>query len=486
MILILLLIITFSGGILAWVSGRYNKNNPRWICLIALLADLILASFLSINNPQQIQFPWIPQFGITFYLAADGLSLLLILLTIFLGIIAVVSSWSEIQNNIGFFHFNLMLILTGVLGVFMAVDLFLFYFFWELMLVPMYFLISIWGHENRAYASFKFFLFTQASGLLMFLAILGLYFIHGRGTGNYTFDYTQLLDTPLSRGAAIWLLLGFFIAFAVKLPVVPFHTWLADAHTQAPTAGSVILAGLLLKTGAYGLIRFAVPLFPEVAFRFASVAMALAVIGILYGAALAFAQTDLKRLIAYTSISHLGFALLGIFSWNSLALQGAVMVLLAHGFTTAALFVLVGALSERLRTRDLNLMGGLWTIMPRMGGVGMFLALASLGLPGLANFVGEFLVLVGSFKVNPVLTIIAALGFIASVIYSLWLIYRTFHGPVSNTWNVPDLGLREMTVFAVMILMIIWLGFYPQPVLNTAQPALDSLQQLTSITNPAK
>jgi len=265
------------------------------------------------------------------------------------------------------------------------------------------------------------------------------------------------------------------------LPAVPFHTWLADAHTQAPTAGSVILAGLLLKTGAYGLIRFAVPLFPQTASSVAPIAMTLAVIGIIYGAALALAQTDLKRLIAYTSISHLGFALLGIFSWNSLALQGAVMVLLAHGFTTGALFVLAGALSERLRTRDMNLMGGLFAVLPRMGGIGLFLALASLGLPGLANFVGEFLVLLGSYKVSPALTIIAALGFVVSAVYSLWFIYRIFQGPVTKNFNVPDLDVREIILFSAVILIILWLGLYPQPILDTAKPDLDSLQQLTSI-----
>ena len=304
---------------------------------------------------EQVDWSWIPQFGIQFHLAMDGLSLLLLLLTFFLGIVSVLASWTEITKGVGFFHFNLLWILAGIIGVFLAVDLFLFYFAWELMLVPMYFLIAIWGHEHRVYAAMKFFLFTQLSGLLMLIAILALYFpasprhrhLHVRVHG--TAGHAARLRT-----AAMWIMLGFFIAFAVKLPMVPLHTWLPDAHTEAPTAGSVILAGLLLKTGAYGMIRFAVPLFPDAARAFAPVAMTLAVIGILYGAILAFAQTDLKRLVAYTSISHLGFVLLGIFAANTIALQGALMTMICHGISTGALFVVAGALQDRMHTREMG------------------------------------------------------------------------------------------------------------------------------------
>ncbi len=489
MILAWLLIITLAAGLLAWVSSRWSTGLCRWISLAALFLDLVLvltlwrghsAQFaISGNGPwlAEVSWNWIPELGIGFHLAADGLSLLLLLLTVFLGIISVAASWDEIQERVGFFHFNLMFVLGGILGVFMVFDLFLFYFFWELMLVPMYFLISIWGHENRVYAAIKFFIFTQASGLLMLLAILGLYFIHGRTTATYTFDYSQILGTPLAEPAAKWLLLGFFVAFAVKLPAVPLHTWLPDAHTQAPTAGSVILAGLMLKTGAYGMLRFAVPLFPEAARDLAPAAMLLGVVAILYGAILAFAQTDLKRLIAYTSVSHLGFVLLGIAAWNKLALQGAVIIILAHGLTTGALFVMAGALQERIHTRDMNRMGGLWSKVPRMGGVAMFFALASLGLPGLANFVGEFLVLVGAYKVSPTLAAVAALGLVASSIYSLWIIMRAFHGESREEWHVRDMGLREMAVFSVMMAGVIWLGLYPQPVLSTAEPALETLRK---------
>ncbi len=407
----------------------------------------------------------------------DGLSLLMVMLTAFLGIMSVAASWTEIKGRVGFFHFNLMWSLAGIIGVFLSLDLFLFYFFWELMLVPMYFLIALWGHENRVYAAVKFFIFTQLSGLLMLAAILGLYFVHAGATGISTFDYSQLLGTTMSSTKAIFLMLGFVIAFIVKLPAIPFHTWLPDAHTEAPTAGSVILAGLLLKTGAYGLIRFAVPLFPQAAFAFAPVAMTLGVMGILYGAVLAFGQNDLKRLVAYTSVSHMGFVLLGVFAWNELALQGAVIQMICHGISTGALFIIVGALQERIHTRDLEDMGGFWTTAPRMGGVGLFFGLASLGLPGLGNFVGEFLVLLGAYKVSMPIAAVAAVGLVFATVYSLWMIQRTFFGPGKEGPGVLDLKLREMAVISLMIAVIVWIGLYPQPVMNTFAPTVDALQQ---------
>ncbi len=487
MILAWLIILLLVAGIMAWASERRGPQWPRWISLGALAIDLILGLSLwkAGGDPfdmtpggawiAELSAQWIPRFGISLHLAMDGLSLLLVLLTLFLGLMSVAASWTEITKQVGFFHFNLLWVLAGVLGVFIAMDLFLFFVFWEVMLVPMYFLISIWGHENRVYAAVKFFLFTQAGSLLMLVAILGLTFIHYQHTDMLTFDYQSLLGTAMDPTVAMWLMLGFFAAFAVKLPVVPFHTWLPDAHTEAPTAGSVILAGLLLKTGAYGLLRFAVPLFPEAAQAFAPVAMGLGVIGILYGAVLAFAQTDLKRLVAYSSISHLGFVLLGIFAWNALALEGAVMQMLAHGVTTGALFILVGALQERLHTRDMRRMGGLWATLPRFGAIGLLFAIASLGLPGLGNFVGEFLVLLGTYQVSILMTMLASLGVVAATIYSLALVQHTFHGQAREQWNVQDLSSRSLAVLGVLIVVQVWLGLYPQPFLETAGQALHNL-----------
>ncbi|MEJ2644338.1 MAG: NADH-quinone oxidoreductase subunit M [Gammaproteobacteria bacterium] len=489
MILLWLILVLLIGGVLAWLADYWYTPLCRWVSVATLAVDLWLGLrlwtlsptnlALAANGPwvARLDWSWIPSFGIHFHLAADGLSVLMVVLTLALGLAAVAASWTEIRERVGFFHFNLLWSLAGTLGVFLAFDLFLFFFFWEIMLVPMYFLIAVWGDQRRIYAAVKFFLFTQGSGLFMLIAILGLVFVHHQATGVYTFDYFQLLGTHMAPRVAMWLMLGFFLAFAVKLPSLPFHTWLPDAYTAAPTGATVILAGAMAKTGAYGLIRFVVPLFPEAAHRFAPVAMALGVAGILYGAMLAFAQTDMKRLVAYSSISHLGFVLLGVFAWNLLALQGAVMQMIAHGFTAGALFIVVGAIEERLHTRDMGRMGDLWTRMPRMGAVGLFFALASLGLPGLANFVGEFLVLLGAYRVDVTLTAFAAVGLVTATAYALILVQKVFHGQPREQWQVPDLGRRHMTVMLAIIAIVVWLGVYPNPVLDTAQVAIAGLRQ---------
>jgi len=489
MVLLLFLLIPLVGGLLSWWAGRYDADAARWMALVTTACGLVLALGLWIALPPaahgvrwllEWRMSWIPRFGISFHLALDGLSLILLTLTFFLGVVSVLVSWKEITDKVGFFHFNLLWVLGGVAGVFLSVDLFLFYLFWELMLVPMYFLIGIWGHERRTYAAIKFFIFTQLGGLLMLVAILGLVFAHQRTTGTLTFDYQALLGTTLSPTVAGWLLVGFLVGFLIKLPAVPLHTWLPDAHTQAPTAGSVVLAGLLLKTGAYGLIRFAVPLFPEAAHRFAPVLMIVGAVGILYGASVALAQTDMKRLVAYTSVSHLGFVLLGVFAWNELALQGTVMQMVAHGLSTGGLFIVVGFLSERIGTRDMTEMGGLWTVAPRLGAVALFLALAALGLPGLGNFVAEFLVLAGAFADHVSITVAATLGLVAATIYALWIVQRAFHGENTRGWSFPDLGAREMGVMVALMLALVWLGLYPGPVLNLARPALETLRAATS------
>lgn len=495
MMLACLIGLLIGGGLLVLLLGQWNKNLPRWTALVVMLTGFaILVSFwinhysdlnIHFSNVWLMEYrqSWIPAFGISFYLAIDGLSLLLLILTFFLGILAVLCSWNEVKERVAFYHFNLLWILAGISGVFMAMDLFLFYFFWEVMLIPMYFLIGIWGSQNREYAAYKFFIFTQSSGLLMLLAILGLYFNHGQHTGVYTFNYFELLGTTIAPGLAFWLMLGFMIAFAVKLPLVPFHSWLPDAHGEAPTAGSLILAGLLLKTGAYGILRFVLPLFPGIAKELAPWAMLLGVAGIIYGAILAYAQTDFKRLVAYTSVSHMGFVVLGIFAFNELALQGVVMQLVTHALSTGALFIMAGMLKERLHTRDINQMGGLWTHMPQMGAVAILLAMASMGLPGLGNFIAEFLILMGAFKVSMIFTILATIGLVFSAAYSLRFIQQIFFGSSKKQEHVPDFSWRELVVMLLLVVAMVWLGLYPQPVLNTVKPMIIGLEKIFSPEN---
>lgn len=486
MILVWLIGVPLLGGGLAWWAEHWKSDASRAIALAALAIDafMLLPLFAQTASGdswlQQLSWPWIPRFGIGFHLGVDGLSLALIALTVLLGFMAVGCSWTEIKERQGFFYFNLLWTLAGVIGVFLALDLFLFFFFWEMMLIPMYFLISIWGHENRAYAAMKFFLFTQVSGLMMLIAILALIFLRGQSSAQVSFDYFELLDNQLDPTIARWIMLGFFLAFVVKLPAVPFHTWLPDAHTQAPTGGSVLLAGVLLKTGAYGLLRFVVPLFPDAARDFAPVAMILGAISILYGAKLAFAQTDLKRLIAYTSVSHMGFVLMGSFAFNLWALQGAVMTMLAHGISAAALFMIAGALQDRLHTREMGQMGGFWAGAPRIGSVALFFSVAALGMPGLANFIGEFLVLLGAFRVSIPITAFAALGLIAAPVYALMVIQKVFHGPASEH-SPKDFGLREMALMIALMAASVWMGLYPQPILDATASALDSPLQASML-----
>ncbi|HET8729560.1 MAG TPA: NADH-quinone oxidoreductase subunit M [Moraxellaceae bacterium] len=496
MILVWLILIPFIGGLLCWQSERLGTNIPRWIALFSMMLVLVLGCALWAQGnytlagvsgqPQwQLEFhaDWIPRFGISFHLGLDGLSLLMVLLTGFLGVLAVACSWREIQTHVGFFFLNLLWNLGGVIGVFLALDLFLFFSFWEMMLVPMYFLIALWGHnapggKGRIYAANKFFIFTQASGLVLLVAIIGLVFVHSRATGVVTFDYAALRNTVMTPPVEMAIMLGFFIAFAVKLPVVPVHSWLPDAHSQAPTAGSVDLAGVLLKTAAYGILRFAVPLFPHASQEFAPIAMSLGVVGIFYGAVLACAQNDIKRLIAYTSISHMGFVLVGIYSGSELAMQGVVVQMLAHGLSAGALFILCGEIYERLHTRDLREMGGLWSRFAFLPPIALFFVAASLGLPGLGNFVGEFMILIGSYKSHPVITVIATGGLILAAVYSLLLMQRAFYGkPAKSAEPMEDLSPREISLMLSLMGMLVFLGIYPQPVLNTSASVMRSVHE---------
>lgn len=497
MILPWLILIPFIGGLLCWLAERSSATLPRWIALLTMSLELALGLWLWAHGDftlaptagaepawaVEFKLNWIQRFGISVHLALDGLSLLMILLTGLLGILSVLCSWKEIQAHVGFFHLNLMWILGGVVGVFLALDLFMFFFFWEMMLVPMYFLIALWGHSSadgkktRIYAATKFFIFTQASGLIMLVAILGLVLVNYNSTGVITFDYSTLLKTKLSPHVEYLLMLGFFIAFAVKLPVVPFHSWLPDAHAQAPTAGSVDLAGILLKTAAYGLLRFALPLFPNASAEFAPIAMTLGLIGIFYGAFLAFAQTDIKRLIAFSSVSHMGFVLIGIYSGNAQALQGVVIQMLAHGLSAAALFILSGQLYERLHTRDLREMGGLWSKIAYLPAISLFFAAASLGLPGTGNFVGEFLILLGSFTIAPWVTAIATSGLVFGSVYSLIMIHRAYFGPAKSDAVYAGMDNRELIMVLGLAALLVLLGVYPQPFLDTSAATMTGVHQ---------
>ena len=496
MVIVTLIIILLIGGIIALLSEKLSEEAPRVTALLSILVSLIylmlqiikpdyitVITQSSLSDPaswlMHLKLEWIPAFGISIEFALDGLSLLMVALTLILGAVAVSASWTDIKKHQGFFEANMLWTLAGVIGVFTALDLFLFFLFWEVMLIPMYFIIAIWGHENRSYAAMKFFIFTQASGLLMLVSSIALAVIYKEVNGQYSFSYFDLINLPKGYLTEYLLMSGFFVAFVVKLPGFPFHTWLPDAHTQAPTAGSVILAGILLKTGAYGLIRFAVPLFPSAANDFAPMAMALGVFGIIYGAMTAFAQTDFKRLVAYSSVSHMGFILLGVYAWNELALQGVVIQMIAHCFSSAALFMIAGSLQERLHTRDMREMSGLWKFMPKMGASAMFFIIASLGLPGFGNFIGEVLILLGLYQVSSWMAVAASLGLITGAIYSLILMQKSFYGEPNahrgETTMLHDFRKREMLTMYTMMGALVLLGIYPQPIMDVAQTTLIGL-----------
>ncbi|MEN2751594.1 NADH-quinone oxidoreductase subunit M [Psychrobacter sp. FBL11] len=503
-----LIAIPFIAGLLCWLVERINKRLPRWIALIGMMLTFGLSLVLwqygdfsgmskQVIAPQsavpwvaEYNVPWIPSFGISFHLAMDGMSLLMIALTGLLGVAAVACSWNEIQRRVGFFHLNLLWSLGGVIGVFLAIDMFLFFFFWEMMLVPIYFLIAIWGHDvaggkTKEYAATKFFIYTQASGLIMLIGILLLVLFNYANRGVVSFNYNDLLGTPLG-GWEYPIMLCFFIGFAVKLPIIPFHGWLPDAHAQAPTAGSVDLAGVLIKTAAYGLIRFVLPLFPAASQEFAPIAITLGTIGIFYGAWLAFMQTDMKRLLAYTSISHMGFVVLAIYAGTLLSLQGLMIQMLAHGLSSAALFIMAGQLYERLHTRDLTLMGGMWGQFRYYAPILMFFCAALLGIPGTGNFIGEFMILFGAFAQYPVFVVLATFSLVLAGLYSLILIYRALFG-INNieevalhetkshglpTRKLKDLGKRELSLLLMLAAGLVWLGLYPQPILDTSSQAM--------------
>jgi NADH-quinone oxidoreductase subunit M len=484
----LIVFLPFFGSLLVLLSWRHAKLC-RWTSLAITLADFFLIlSLLTMDLKTQSatgvrwllveDLPWIERFGIRYSLGLDGISLMLILLTAFLGVLCVLLSWRQIENRVGAFHFFLLIMQTGILGVFLSTDLFLFYLFWEIQLFPMFFLIGIWGHERRIYATFKFVIFTMTGSLLMLIALISLYLIHGNQTGTYTFSFTQLIHTPLSWSAEILLYAAFLLAFAIKVPIIPVHTWLPDAHTEAPTAGSVILAGLLLKTGAYALLRFAFPLFPTAAKLSVPLLLGLGLAGLFYAAWIALAQKDIKRLVAYSSIAHMGLVVIGIAVWKILTLSGAVLQLVNHGLTTSALFILVGMLDERTHSRDLSDLGGLWRKMPVFSAFFLFFAIASMGFPGLNNFVGEILILIGTFREKTAVSVIGFAGLLFTVIYILRMVQSTLFGETRKEHTFWDVTTRETVILATLAIAVLFIGLSPGPVLDLIQEPVQGLLEL--------
>ncbi len=424
------------------------------------------------------QRTWMPTLGVSYHLGVDGISLLLVLLTTFLMPLVLLSSWHSIERRWKEFAITMLLLETGMLGVFVALDLFLFYIFWEAMLVPMYLIIGIWGGPNRVYAAVKFILYTLTGSLLMLVAILALYFINGAATGAYTFDLPVLARYVLPAGRAQNLMfLAFALAFAIKVPMWPFHTWLPDAHTEAPTPGSVILAGVLLKMGTYGFLRFCLPLFPQATMAFAPWMFALAVIGIIYGAWVSTVQADMKKLVAYSSVSHLGFVVLGLFTLNPQGMVGAIIQMVNHGLSTGALFLIVGMLYERRHTRLIAEYGGLWKVVPALSVLFLIVTFSSIGLPGLNGFVGEFLILVGAFQVHRPAAVLATTGIIFAAVYLLWMYQRVIFGDITHEENraLPDLSLREWVILVPVLACIIWIGVYPVALTGKTEASVQAL-----------
>ena len=470
------------------ILDRKRHKGLKVATLIISVAEFLVSLPLWFNFNSQTaamqfveRYNWLPQYGISYYVGIDGFSLLLIMLSTFLTPLCVLATWDDIQVRVKEFMVCLLALMSGMIGVFVSLDLFLFYVFWEVMLIPMYLLIGVWGNPaRRVYAAIKFFLFTMFGSLLMLVAILVLYFHYGKATGTYTFDLLKLYSVSLPFNMQFWMFLAFGLAFAIKVPMFPFHTWLPDAHTEAPTVGSVILAAVLLKMGTYGFLRFNMPLFAEAAHYFVPLFSILAVIGIVYGALVSMVQKDLKRLIAFSSVSHLGFVMLGLFTFTMPGVQGGIIQMINHGLSTGALFLIVGTIYERRHTRMISEFGGLCTPMPVFAIIFMIVTLSSIGLPGLNGFVGEFLILLGAFQTNKVYAIIAATGVIFAACYMLWMFQRVVFGQVTNDKNkdLKDLSWREIAIFAPLILFIVWIGVYPSTFLDKTKASTENFLAL--------
>mgnify|MGYP005810121029 CR=1 FL=1 len=479
-----------AGALLLLLIENRDGRRDALVRGVALGVSLaVFAATLALwfrFDPAQADFqfverrPWIPAFGVQYFIGVDGISLFLLVLTGFLTPLALLCSWNSVQKKVKEFAAFMLALECAMLGVFVSLDLFLFYIFWDAMLVPMYFLIGVWGYDRRIYAAVKFIIYTAAGSLLMLVAIVGLAWMHNSITGaGYTFDLVKLYDLRLPPQFEFWFFLAFALAFAIKVPLFPFHTWLPDAHVEAPTAGSVILAGVLLKMGAYGLIRFAFPLFPAAAAWFAPGLAVLAIIGIIYGALVAMVQPDLKKLVAYSSVSHLGFVVLGITALNLQGVQGSIAQMLNHGVSTGGLFLLVGMLSDRRHTRQIAAFGGLKAVTPRLVAAFMLITLASIGLPGTNGFVGEFLILLGTFRADWRMAALAATGVILGAVYMLWMFQRVNYGPIVHDENrsLPDLTRRERWVIGPVVAMALFMGIFPGVFLKPMEPSVDRFLQ---------
>ncbi len=473
---------------------RDRADTIRGVALIIAFITLLwsvwmYAMFEPVASGMQfeVNIPWIKAFGISYHLGIDGISLLLIMLTTILTVIAMISSWTSIQKAVKGYYISLLLLETGMIGVFVALDLFLFYVFWEAMLVPMYFIIGVWGGPRKLYAAIKFVLFTMFGSLLMMVALLYLFFMYHGYSGEYSFDLLKIYGMPIPLGAQTYMFLAFALAFAIKVPIWPFHTWLPDAHVEAPTAGSVILAGVLLKMGTYGFVRICLPLFPEASLQFVPFISILALIGIVYGALVAMVQRDVKSLVAFSSVSHLGFVMLGMMALNVQGLEGSVIQMINHGISTGALFLIVGMIYERRHTRLIADFGGLSKSMPVFSTFFMIVTLSSIGLPLTNGFVGEFLILLGTYKANPTYAIIGASGVILAACYMLWMLQRVIFGKITNpaNENLKDLDLREKLILIPLVILIFWIGVYPKPFFERMEPAVKNLVAMVNNARPA-